>query len=208
MTEYLILTVIMIVLLILILNSKILKLRTKHMYKNDLFIQKEKDNEKTTFLYKLSDKVSESTSDCIKRYTYIKEGNSRKCIVGYTKSFKRIVFNVYMYNMSGKLIAVLEIEETNTSNISKVFDLDKCCKKINIVVKHIDLDDNDYDVVSKVGPKCIVLYCFFLSLFIGLGIYTLGNLLNLAVNIVVVSFIVGLICNIISSAILLLLNRK
>lgn len=151
--------IILVVLLIIVLIPSFLKFSTRHKFKQDQLLQKEKDNRKLTFLYKPTSKVS--TNEFIKNYTVISDAGKRNLLIAYENKFNNIILYVYMYSMSNKLIGILEVEEHATDYISEVIDLPNNCKKINILVSKV----NDVTIEENIVKKLSGIKIFFYSLF-------------------------------------------
>lgn len=149
------------VLLVVITNQGFLRFKGTQPFRQDQLIQKEKDERKLTFLYKFGKSVKESTSENISRYTMISDNGSRSLVVTYEKKFKKILYYVYMYSISNKLIGILEIEEHSTKINSEEIKLPKNCKKVNFLVTSVDGLDYDVKVVSPVGFLKLFMYSIF-----------------------------------------------
>lgn len=78
-------------------------------------------------------------TNVINRYVIRHSSYDKSLIVNYTKNFKHVMFFVAEFNKSKKLVKVLKVVEENTSQISKIFLLDKNCEYVNIVVRECDL---------------------------------------------------------------------
>lgn len=165
------------VILFLLLNLKVfLKIRVPHSFKYDKVIQKEKDRHQQTLLYKVSNFADPTTAAYITRYTIVRDGGPKYCVIKYKEPLKMIRYNIFMYNGGGKLLDVLEIEERNSFKISRDIKLKNNCKHINVKVVAID-DKNVNKSLKNVSFFKLFFYSLinfaFVSMSIFLGLYML-----------------------------------
>ncbi len=150
-----------IVLLILVCIPSFLKFSIKHKFKTDVLIQKEKDDNKITFLYGLN-KINSSNS-FIDRYTIISDTGDRSLLINYVSKYNSIEYNVYLYNMSNKIIKVLRVEEKKPKLLSEYINLPKTCKKINIEVTNVDGQEISKSGLNKASTSKIVFFSLLQS---------------------------------------------
>ncbi len=167
--------IILVVLFIIVIRSSFLKFKVKNPYKQDQLIQKEKDDKKLTFLYKLSSTTLDTTLNNISRYTVVSDNGDRNCVVSYEKKFDNILYYVYMYRLSGKLIGVMQVEEQATDYTSEPIKLPSACKKLNIVVSKIDGEIVNTNIVKTLSFAKLFMYALFESTFLGLLMYTASS---------------------------------
>lgn len=169
--------IVLIVLLLILLIPKFLKFSPKHSFKQDQLIQKEKDDRKLTFLYKLSASAPKSTSDYILRYTMVSDSGNRSLVISYENKFKNIVYYVYMYSISNKLIGILEVEEHASKLTSELIELPSNCKKININVIKVNDEVVEQNPIKKLSFGRLFFYSVFAGGFVSQLLFIAANLL-------------------------------
>ncbi len=158
--------IVLIVLLVIILIPGFLKFNARHSFKQDQLIQKEKDDRKLTFLYKFGPSVGVNTSSNIQNYTMISDNGNRSLIVSYEKKFSNIVYYVYMYSISNKLIGILEVEEHATKFVSESIELPSTCKKVNIKVVKVNDELVETNAIKTVSFGKLFFYSIFVASFV------------------------------------------
>ncbi len=168
--------IIVIVSAILIMFKFYFKITIKHKYQKDKLIQKENDGNKESLLYKLGNLVDPVTKKYINRYSLIKEGKQRSCVVLYDDPKDMIKYNVYVYNKKFKLIDVLEVKECNSNKVSNHIALKKNAREVNVKVIQVD-DITVNRPLHKVSFIKLFLYSIFTFSFIFFSLFILMNLL-------------------------------
>ncbi len=168
--EFYIFIAILVILFILLNLQLFLKIRVPHSFKYDKVIQKERDRKQQTTLYKISNFADPITASYIRRYTIVRDGGPKYCVIKYKEPLKMIRYNIFMYNGGGKLLEVLEIEERNTSNVSRDIKIKNNCKNINIKVIAID-NQKVNKQLKNVSFFKLLLYTMITFIFTTMTIY-------------------------------------
>lgn len=187
---------------ILLLLRMFFKVKVKHPFKLDKVIQKETDEYQNTIMYKVGRFADPVTASYISRYTVVNQGKQRSLIVQYNEPQKMIKYNVYVYSSATKLLEVLEVEERNSTDISRDIMLPRKAKKINIEVVSLN-DESVNKGIKKVSFLKLFAYSLLSGTFVSMSLYGLiyliissttasGNLLAI-ISFGIVYFVISLI---------------
>jgi len=112
----------------------------------------------------------------IPKYIIAKTAYDKYVICNYLKNYKDIKFFVVEYNFKKKVIAVLDVHETYTSDASRIIPIHKKTKYVNIVIKEVEGKVINSRVIMPISLKHIRKYSFYTSLSTFLLIYALRQL--------------------------------
>ena len=154
--------------LILILCLRLLKNGYYHEYTQDELLKKEKTaNSKNSIYF-----TSGETKKFIKKYVICKTLYDKYLVCNYTRCFEDISYFVVQYNSFKKVIGVLNVNQRDTGDSSKVIALKKGCAYVNVVIGSADGVTVNSNVIrplpmSKVrihaALKSLVLFTFLFS---------------------------------------------
>lgn len=136
------------------------KNRFYHSFIADDFIRLQREGGAKNYVYST---VSE-TKKYIEKYIFRKSAYEKSVVVNYNKKYDSISYFIKVFNRRKKVIDLIEINDTDTSLVSKIIYLQKEAKYINIIVKEVNGNPINHTELMPVAVKNIRFFAFFKSL--------------------------------------------
>ena len=119
---------------LVLMIGRFVKNRYYHEFHNDELIKTTKTANSLNKLYF----THGTTAQFIHKYVLCKTVNDKYVICNYAKSYRKIGYFVVCYNQRRKVIQVLRVEETFTTQASSVISVDRRAKYVNMVIGSVD----------------------------------------------------------------------
>lgn len=165
--------VLLIGLIVLKCVLRLLKNKYYHQFHNNELIKDTKTANSHNYLYF----TNGETRHYIKKYVVCKTAFDKYVICNFTKKFETIAYFVIQYSKNKKVISVMKIVETNTSESSRVISLKKNCKYVNVVIGTA----NDYvineNIIRPLALRRIRLHTFLRCSIIYLILFIIRHLI-------------------------------
>lgn len=161
----------MLAILLILKLKKITKNYYYHTFEMDDLLEQSDSNDSVNQIYA----PKNSTRRYIKRYV-ISQTKVDKCLLcNYNQGFSNISYYVIGMNRKNKIVEVLQIKETNTGSTSRMIGLSRKTKYVNIVVRSVDSEELNSQVIRPLSKAKIQVYSLLTSFLLFTFLFTLRH---------------------------------
>lgn len=163
----------MILIFVLLKVKKITKNFYYHSFMVDDLLEESKQNDSTNRVYA----PKSNTRKYVKRYV-ISDTKVDKCLLcNFTKKYSSISYYVVGINKKQRVCEVLKVTETNTGATSRIIGLSRKTKYVNIVVRSVDSEEINSQVIRPLSKAKIQVYSLLTSFFLFTVLFTIRHVL-------------------------------
>lgn len=149
-----------IVLVVFLYFRKYRKNYYNHSFLDDECIDEVRDGGSRNYIYL----VSGETKKYIKRYALRKSHYDKSVIVNYAEAYEKIGFYVVCYNKKNIPIQVIYVNESDTSQSSRIIAVSRKTNKVNVVIRAVEGRIINKNVIKGIPLPKIRLYSFLSSI--------------------------------------------
>jgi hypothetical protein len=165
--------ILLVVLIVLKCVLRLLKNKYYHQYHANELIKRTKTANSENLLYF----TNGETKRYIKKYVVCKTAFDKYVICNFNEKFEKISYFIVQYTRRKKVISVMKVEETNTSDSSKVITLKKKCRHVNVVVGTVNGLVINENIIRPLALRRIRLHTFLRCSIIYLILFIIRHLI-------------------------------
>lgn len=161
----------MILIFVLLKIKKITANYYYHTFKVDDLLDESKQNDSTNRVYA----PKSNARRYVKRYV-ISDTKVDKCLLcNFTQNYSKISYYVVGGNKKQRVCEVLQVTETNTGSTSRVIGLSRKTKYVNIIVRSVDSEEINSQVIRPLSKAKIQIYSLLTSFFLFTFLFTVRH---------------------------------